>query len=112
MTDESLGEPVDRLAAVNEIMMEMSGEECVDHTYNTFLQDLTNTNWTAGGIGWRQWTWQTCTEFGWYQSSDIPQSSWGDIIPVQFFEKMCTDVYGPKFSLDLLEEGIKVYRDL
>ena len=48
MTDESLGDPVDRLAAVNEIMMEMSGEECVDHTYNTFLgskdSDLVNFN--------------------------------------------------------------------
>ena len=74
---------------------------------------LQETSWEAeGAAGGRQWTYQTCTEFGWYQSSDIPQSSWGDIIPVQFFEKMCTDVYGPKFSLDLLEEGIKVYRDL
>lgn len=70
MTDETLGDPVDRLAAVNEIMLEMSGEECVDHTYDAFLQDLTNTNWAAGGIGWRQWSWQTCTEFGWYQTTN------------------------------------------
>ena len=40
MTDESLGDPVDRLAAVNEIMLEMGGEECVDHTYDAFLQML------------------------------------------------------------------------
>ena len=44
MTDESLTDPVDRLAAVNDIMLEMSGEECVDHTYQAFLQDLINTN--------------------------------------------------------------------
>ena len=70
MTDDSMSDPVDRLAAVNDIMLEMSGEECVDHTYQAFLQDLTNINWTAGGIGWRQWTWQTCTEFGWYQTTN------------------------------------------
>ena len=42
--DESLTDPVDRLAAVNEIMLEMSGEECVYHTYQAFLQGLINTN--------------------------------------------------------------------
>ena len=31
--DESLTDPVDRLAAMNEIMLEISGEECVYHTY-------------------------------------------------------------------------------
>merc|ERR1719219_1841495 len=61
MTDESMSDPVDRLAAVNDIMLEMSGEECVEHTYQAFLQDLTNTAWAAGGVGWRQWTWQTLT---------------------------------------------------
>ena len=70
MTDESLGDPVDRLAAVNEIMLEMGGEECVDHTYDAFLQMLTDTNFNGGGVGWRQWTWQTCTEFGWYQTTN------------------------------------------
>ena len=31
--DESLTDPVDRLAAMNEIMLEISVEECVYHTY-------------------------------------------------------------------------------
>ena len=37
MTDEGLGDAVDRLAAVNDIMLEMNGLECLDHTYDTFL---------------------------------------------------------------------------
>ena len=38
MTDESLGSAVDRLAVFNDMMLEMNGEECLDHTYDTFLQ--------------------------------------------------------------------------
>merc|ERR1719210_2841834 len=106
MTDESLGEPVDRLAAVNEIMMEMSGEECVDHTYNTFLQDLTNTNWTAGGIGWRQWTWQTCTEFGWYQTTNQESSVYGGSLPLDFFERWCQDAFGEDFTHEMLANNV------
>ena len=69
MTDEGLGDPVDRLAAVTEIMLEEDGEECLDHAYNSFLEELTNTTWRGGGRR-RQWVWQTCTEFGWYQTSN------------------------------------------
>ena len=61
-----------------------------------------------GDTGNRQWLYQTCTEFGWYQSSDLPDRFWGDIIPVSLFEDMCTDIFGPKFTLDLLEEAVKV----
>ena len=38
----------------------------------------------AGIQGGRQWTYQTCTEFGWYQSSDTPSRTWGNIIPVRY----------------------------
>merc|ERR1719370_1886660 len=106
MTDESLGDPVDRLAAVNEIMMEMSGEECVDHTYNTFLGDLTNTDWTAGGIGWRQWTWQTCTEFGWYQTTNQESSVYGGSLPLDFFERWCKDAFGEDFTHEMLANNV------
>ena len=66
MTDESLPDPVDRLAAVIESRLAMLEENCLEN-YQTARQALTNiTSWTDG----RQWTWQTCTEFGWYQTTN------------------------------------------
>jgi len=106
MTDESLADPVDRLAAVNEIMLEMSGEECVDHTYQAFLQDLTNINWTAGGVGWRQWTWQTCTEFGWYQTTNQESAVYGSSLPLDFFERWCMDAFGEDFTHEMLANNV------
>ena len=49
MTDEGLGEPLDRLAVVNDMMLEMNAEECLDHTYATFLADITTTEWATDG---------------------------------------------------------------
>ena len=42
MTDESLGEAIDRLAVINDMMLEMNGEECLDYTYESFLEVRVN----------------------------------------------------------------------
>ena len=70
MTDESLGNPIDRLATL------IRGETCLEHTYQSSMQDLTNITWPTGPYGPRQWTWQTCNEFGWYQTTNQVLSSY------------------------------------
>ena len=108
MMDTSKGSAVERLAAVNDLSLEMSGEKCLDHSYENQVLELQQTTWESNAAaGGRQWIYQTCTEFGWYQSSDIPKQPWGRIIPVKFFEKMCADIFGPKFSISLLERGVR-----
>ena len=32
----------------------------------------------------------------------------GDVFPLDFFVRMCSDVFGPKFNLDLLKRGIQL----
>jgi len=107
--DTSLGDwELDGLAGVNDLTLMMTDQTCLDHTYESEVTSLQQSSWDSEGAnGGRQWTYQTCTEFGWYQSSDVPDSSWGDIIPVAFFENMCKDIFGPKFTLDLLNKGIQ-----
>ena len=87
LTDETLGSPLERLGAVNTMMLGENGEECLDHTYETFIAQvdlgghenffklalqLKDIN-CRGSFCWRPWIWQTCTEFGWYQviASDL-----------------------------------------
>ena len=43
LTDESLGSPLERLGAVNTMMLGESGEECLDHTYETFIAQVIQT---------------------------------------------------------------------
>ena len=43
------------------------------------------------GLGsWqRAWTYQTCSEFGWYQTSDQPEHPYGSRFPIEDYIKVC-----------------------
>lgn len=53
-----------------------------------------------------QWTYQTCNEFGFYQTSDKPERIFGDRFPLVFFVKQCSDIYGRDFNDDYLNSSI------
>ncbi|XP_067364195.1 thymus-specific serine protease isoform X2 [Channa argus] len=73
MSDTSLGDPYDRYAAVARLMMETFSMKCLDASFKAYLRDMTNTSWDGPAAGGgRQWVYQTCTEFGFYQSTDSP----------------------------------------
>eukprot|EP00088_Acartia_fossae_P038980 TRINITY_DN4052_c1_g3_i2.p1 TRINITY_DN4052_c1_g3~~TRINITY_DN4052_c1_g3_i2.p1 ORF type:complete len:487 (+),score=107.90 TRINITY_DN4052_c1_g3_i2:51-1511(+) len=108
MSNNDIGIPLARLVAVNNMALKMSGEKCLDYTYESMVSELQEVSWeTEGAQGGRQWTYQTCTEFGWYQSSDSPALNLGKIIPVRFFEYMCSDIFGPKFDIKLINKGVE-----
>lgn len=58
-----------------------------------------------------QWTYQTCTEFGFYQTSNKKESIFGDRFRVEFFIKQCEDFYGQEYDTDFLSESIKETND-
>lgn len=45
----------------------------------------------------RQWTYQTCTEFGFYQTAESENNVFGNHFPLSFFTKQCGDIYGEKY---------------
>jgi len=106
MTDETIGDPIARLATVNDIMLGSEEDACLDNTYASFLAQLSDTTWSAGGVGWRQWIWQTCTEFGWYQTTNQESGVYGHTLPLDFFEQWCQDAFGDMFTHEMLEKSI------
>jgi len=105
LTDESLGSPLERLGAVNTMMLGESGEECLDHTYETFIAQLKDIN-CRGSFCWRPWIWQTCTEFGWYQTTNQDSGIYGSSLDLGFFEQWCQDAFGPSFTHEMLEKNV------
>nr|CAB3265202.1 putative serine protease K12H4.7 [Phallusia mammillata] len=71
MDDVTIGDEMKRYAELNSRTLDMSGSPCLDASYEKYLEDMSNTSWTSA-IGGRQWVYQTCSEFGWYQTSDSP----------------------------------------
>lgn len=106
MVNETLGAPVSRLAEVNKMMLKVDNETCLDFKYDKMIDEMKNVSWDAeSSEGGRQWTYQTCTEFGFYQTSENTNAVFGDRFPVEFFVKQCTDIFGTRFTNDSLVRG-------
>ena len=55
----------------------------------------------------RQWFYQTCTEFGYYHTSDSDNQPFGSMFPLKFSIQECEDIFGPEFNQSAIVEGIK-----
>lgn len=53
-----------------------------------------------------QWTYQTCNEFGFYQTSNDGAKLFGDRFPLVFFVQQCADIYGGLFDMYSLRSAI------
>ncbi|XP_050433529.1 putative serine protease K12H4.7 [Adelges cooleyi] len=106
MTNESIASPLEKYAAVNDRMLSSNNLTCTDYVYENTVNILKNISWESPYASSRQWTYQTCTEFGFYQTSNQDEHVFGSKFPVNFFTDMCAEVYGEKFDADLLAKGV------
>jgi pimeloyl-ACP methyl ester carboxylesterase len=98
MTNNSFADdPIHRLSKLyTEIQI-----NCIDYDYTKYIDALKETNWDAlyVGSGTRQWSWLTCSEFAYYQSTDSQNQPFGQTVPVDFMiDVTCTKVFGQTYS--------------
>ena len=55
-------------------------------TYNTYTYVSHNSE--------RQWFYQTCAEFGYFQTSDSKKQPFGSLISMDLYTKVCQEVFG------------------
>jgi hypothetical protein len=107
MLDDSQPDFLQRMVNVNNMLLKAYDQTCLDAGYMSMINQLQNTSWDGSASeGGRQWTYQTCVEFGFFQSSNNSQQPFGNNFPASFFVQQCTDIFGPKFTDNLLERGI------
>ncbi|ROJ25389.1 Thymus-specific serine protease [Anabarilius grahami] len=100
MLDSSLGEPYNRYAAVARLMQKTFSQPCINTQYKSYIQDMSNTSWSGPEAGGgRQWVYQTCTEFGFYQSTDSPNQPFNGF-PLPYHLQQCADIYNLSTLLD------------
>lgn len=106
MCDDTRGEAINRYADVNSLLLSTYSEKCLDASYKGMIDDLTKTGWNSSASeGGRQWMYQTCTEFGFYQTSDLTDQPFTGF-SLDFSLQQCIDIYGKKFTADLIQKGI------
>lgn len=108
MINKNVRDPLQRYINVNDIMLNLEGENCLDASYSNFINEMKQISWNeSAAVGGRQWTYQTCVEFGFFQSTDSKNQPFGNTVPVDFYIMQCKDIFGDKFDLKLLEQSIK-----
>ncbi|KYN21502.1 PREDICTED: putative serine protease K12H4.7 [Trachymyrmex cornetzi] len=107
LVDEKIGKSIDRLAYVNNMILNATKEKCLDYRYDTMIHELRNITWASEQAeGGRQWMYQTCSEFGFFQTSSGQIDVFGNKFPVEFFAQQCVDIFGPKYGMNLLESAV------
>uniref|UniRef100_H3BFZ0 Serine protease 16 n=1 Tax=Latimeria chalumnae TaxID=7897 RepID=H3BFZ0_LATCH len=94
MTNATLGSAYARLIQANQKFMQSSFLKCVDYSYQKSLAELSTTNISAKGIGLRQWYYQTCTEFGYYQTCEDDSCVFSPLMTLSSQLDLCTRVFG------------------
>lgn len=97
MTNTTVGEPIQRLSLITNIYLGNKTSNCIGTQYNNLIQEMQATSLTAGvAFGDRQWFYQSCNEFGFFQSTDNPNTLFGNMITIDFMVDQCTQVFGPE----------------
>jgi len=107
MTSDAKKPAIDKYAEVNDLMLNALEENCTDYKYSKSVKDMQQEIWNSSAAsGGRQWTFQTCTEFGFFQSSDLDGQPFGNNFPIDFSTRECRDVYGSKYSDEFINKAI------
>jgi len=87
-------DPVSGYAKVSNLF----NPKCLPVSYNQMVQQVRDIKtFSVGGVGLRQWTYQTCNEFGYFQTTDSNNQPFGTLVPIDFYTDLCIDA----FDIDL-----------
>lgn len=68
---------------------------CLNTSYKSMLRKFRETDWgSEANHHMRQWVYQTCSEFAWFQTSTSDNQIFGSSYPIEYFVGLCQDIYG------------------
>jgi len=86
-----------------------AGSQCADYSYADYVDYMKNLGPAddPDEAAMRGWVWQTCNEFGFFQSTDRGYNIFESAQPVNFYVDFCADVYGPQFTRDTIDANVR-----
>lgn len=79
---------------------------CFNHEYEDLIYWYKDTRWGTPDAAYRQWYYQTCVDFGYYQTSSSPNQPFGKSFPVELYTQICTDVFDSSVTKPVIEASI------
>uniref|UniRef100_A0AC35FM65 Uncharacterized protein n=1 Tax=Panagrolaimus sp. PS1159 TaxID=55785 RepID=A0AC35FM65_9BILA len=69
--------------------------DIIDSDYLKDIENLQNVSFDGNIYSdMRAWLWQSCTEFGYFQTTDLGKNIFGSTVSIDFYIDLCTDVFG------------------
>ncbi|XP_065208205.1 putative serine protease K12H4.7 [Planococcus citri] len=95
-------------AAVHVLNLVQNDWNCAHHDDKFLIEEWkkTDIDTILAGSGERQWFYQTCTEFGYYQRFTTTSDTFGIHLPSEQNVEICEKVFGPEFNETRLKNGI------
>ncbi|XP_060761709.1 thymus-specific serine protease isoform X1 [Neoarius graeffei] len=91
MTNQSQEEAYDRLVKLATMYRAMVKEPCLDISHQHTILNLNKSS--SGSFGSRQWYYQTCTEFGFYQTCDDASCPFVRTLTLQDHTQLCRQLF-------------------
>ncbi|KAG5670266.1 hypothetical protein PVAND_000543 [Polypedilum vanderplanki] len=83
-------------------------ESCLDFSYANNIIKYRDVEWgSEANQQMRQWIYQTCAEFAWFQTSNSPNQIFGTTYGVDYFLRICNDLYDNSFSEELITHNVR-----
>lgn len=73
---------------------------CFNYDFHESIEESKKIDWLAA------WMFQSCTEFGYFQSSSSTSNIFTKNIPSQWFENCCIAAFGLEFNMNRTDEGV------
>ncbi|XP_032094626.1 thymus-specific serine protease [Thamnophis elegans] len=109
MTNSSIGSPYRRLMATNIVILEQLGMPCLQNSQAEIVEELRNSSIGMAFFAMRQWFFQTCTEFGYYQTCEDPDCPFSPQMTLASQLEICSQVYN--ISYRNVSEGVSFTND-
>ncbi|XP_060582512.1 thymus-specific serine protease-like [Ruditapes philippinarum] len=104
----STSDPYQNLITLNQESLDQAHEPCMDNCFMNYTSSFANTtvDKNAFGPGIRQWTYQTCSQFGYYQTCDVDTTCpFSHLMDLENSDiQMCRDV----FKIDTSDVDVNV----
>jgi hypothetical protein len=82
------------------------GDYSTDNSYKSDIAAYRSTRYDSPYADSRSWLWQTCNEFGYYQSTDIGYNIFGSAVPVNYYIRTCMDIFGQSFNRTYIDNAV------
>ncbi|KAJ8369091.1 hypothetical protein SKAU_G00091190 [Synaphobranchus kaupii] len=87
-------EAYEKLVKLVRVYQAMTGEPCMETSHKLSIQELSNTTVKPSGVGERQWLFQTCNEFGYYQTCEDASCPFSRLLTLQSQTELCPLLFG------------------